>query len=202
MRCYSHHQSGVTLLGWGQKQIQISMGGGRDQYFMSSVFAWRPRGSVKGAICGCISIWETLRAARRWAAYPEGQGWQRGMGKAYSPASCCPPTSFQQYWAALPREALHGFARLLGQGYFLPLALLFTSPFLSTLEGIVLMSLYTSLFFFFLGVNSSFFPPVLSSWTQINPLFAAAVFSAGFLLHFSMVLHNPEGQVTAPILQM
>lgn len=78
MRCYSHHQPSMTLLGQGQKQIQVSMGGGREQRFVSSVFARRPRGSVKGTTGGCISLWELLRPVRRRAAHPAGQEWHHG----------------------------------------------------------------------------------------------------------------------------
>lgn len=52
MRCYLHRQPRVTLLGRGQEQIQVSMGGGRDQRFISSAFAPRPSRSVEEATCG------------------------------------------------------------------------------------------------------------------------------------------------------
>ena len=98
MRCCSHHQPGVTPMGRGQQQIQVSTGGGRAEHSVSSVPARRPRGSVEGAICGCVSIRETPRAAWRLA---EGQGWQRGVGTAFGPTSFCPPTSSQEHRAAL-----------------------------------------------------------------------------------------------------
>lgn len=45
-----------------------------------------------------------------------------------------------------PGKALHGCARLLGRDHFVSVALLFISPFLSPLEEIVLMFLFSSLF--------------------------------------------------------
>lgn len=107
MRCYSHHQPSMTLLGQGQKQIQVSMGGGREQHFVSSVFARRPRGSVKGTTGGCISLWELLRPVRRWAAHPAGQEWHHGTDRACSPALCLHQLLFSNTGQPWPCKTVH-----------------------------------------------------------------------------------------------
>lgn len=141
----THHP--LTSLCWAQNQIQVSMGGGRDQHLVSSVSVWQPRRKHEGSNLHFHLHLRDAEDTEEQTAYSEGQEWQWGMDKAYFPALCCPMTFFNNFGQPCPGKALYGCAQLLRGDYFVSVALLFISPFLSHLEGIVLMSLFTSLSF-------------------------------------------------------
>lgn len=144
----THHP--LTSFCWDQKQIQVSMGGGRDQHFVSSVSVWRPRRRMKGAICSCISIWGMLRAVR------SRQLTQRGRSDSVAWIRQIPqPCAAHWHFSAIlgsptPRTCMAVEKWLLCLSSFT-----FHLSFLSPLEGIVLISLFTSLPFF---ECNSFFP--------------------------------------------
>lgn len=123
------------------------MGGGRDQHLVSSVSVWQPRRKHEGSNLHFHLHLRDGEDTEEQTAYSEGQEWQWGMDKAYFPALCCPMTFFNNFGQPCPGKALYGCAQLLRGDYFVSVALLFISPFLSHLEGIVLMSLFTSLSF-------------------------------------------------------
>lgn len=98
-------------------------------------------------LCLCLRL-RDAGGSKEQAAYSEGQEWQQGLDKAHSPASCCPLAFSSNVGQPCPAKALHGHAQLLRCHYFTSVVLLFISPFLSSQEGMVLMSLFTSLSFF------------------------------------------------------
>lgn len=103
--------------------------------------SWREQFALASAL-------RDAEGSEEQAANSEGQEWQQGMNKEYSPALCCPLTFFSNVVQPCSRKALHGCAWLLRRDSFVSVALLFISPFLSPLEGIVLTFLFTSLYFF------------------------------------------------------
>lgn len=163
MRCYSHHQPSMTLLGWGQKQIQVSMGGGRDQHFVSSVSAQRPRGSMEGTICGCISFREGSQKA---GSLPR----RTGMAPWHIPQPCsaCPPASFQQCWAALSLRGSPWICTAVVTRFLSPIRFTFNPSFPQYLRRncdnvFIYISFLFSCFFFFFNVIPIFYPSFLSS---------------------------------------
>lgn len=157
----THHP--LTSLCWAQKQIQVSMGGGRDQHLVSSVSVWQPRRNMKGAICTCISIWGMLRAERSRQLTQRGRR-GRGAWIRHIPLPCAACWHFSAMLGN-PGKALNGCAGLLRLlQLFCLSSFTFRLRFLSQLEGIVLISLFTSLpfvsvilsFLFLLSTNKPF----------------------------------------------
>lgn len=84
----------MTLLGQSQKQIQVSMGGGRDQHFVSSVFCAEAKGKCGGSNLLLHLPLRDAEGGEEAGGLPRGAGMVAWHGEGMFPSLVLPSSFF------------------------------------------------------------------------------------------------------------